>query len=194
MDWETSKNWKATSLTCSRGYQPAALGFFRLWPFCDRPHIIGHRHRRSVAMFSFCNDKPIGRWVLPIRSHRANSKRYRAAIGKKRALARGKHDSLKRTDTRPCRNKVTFPLSNITYCGIKASPGHGAILAPPIKREKEKKREKEREKERETGLETRSVRKARNLCYDFELTHTACSMEPVSPNVARRWPRINSKM
>lgn len=30
-----------------------ALGFFRFWPFCDRPHIIGYRHRRCIAMFSF---------------------------------------------------------------------------------------------------------------------------------------------
>lgn len=78
-----------------RRYSPAALGFFRLWPFCDRPHIIGYRHRRGVAMFSFCNDKPIvdQRTALiepRVAWRRANSERRAARSGEK---TRGEHDS-----------------------------------------------------------------------------------------------------
>lgn len=101
---------------------------------------------------------------------------------------RGQHDSLKRpcththTHTQPCcsRNKVTFPLPDITYSGIKA--GHEAVRTTRMgaRTKSERVNEKNRVEWRGKGLaeEMRRWSKSAEFMLRFQLTHATCCREP----------------
>lgn len=150
-------------------------------------------------MFSFCNDKPIGSvsiWFRSIRIARI-PKDSRAPPRKNRSprLASPRptrlvkapvrahtHTHTRARTTQPCcsRNKVTFPLPDITYSGIKA--GHEAVLVRTTRMGARTPRvnEKNRAEWRGKGLaeEMRRRSKSAEFMLRFQLTRATCCREP----------------
>lgn len=111
-------------------------------------------------MFSFCNDKPIGsvsiwsQYPFASREFRKiaalpREKTARLASRPTQLVKARVHNTRTHTRTQPSRNKVTFPLPDITYSGIKA--GHEAVLVRTTRMDERTKSERVNEKNRAKG-------------------------------------------